>query len=290
MERLLMPTNLLEAAQEYGLEWWLATLPGTVADLAARWSLKVGRPFEPGGSCAWVAPVTDSGGADLVLKLGWRHPEADHEADGLRAWAGDGTVRLHAAEERETTTALVLERCSPGTSLRSRPGPEQDTVIARLLCRLWREPGPGHQFRPLQDMCDMWADEFDQEVASHPGTVDPGLARDGIALFRSLPASADRHVLLCTDLHAGNVLAAGREPWLVIDPKPYVGDPAYDVLQHVLNCDDRLLDDPKGFAWRMADLAGLDRDRVLLWLFARCAQWSPERPWLGRVARRIAPD
>ena len=44
-------------------------------------------------------------------------------------------------------------------------------------------------------------------------------------LFTSLPGTADRRVLLCTDLHAGNVLAAQRRPWLVIDPKPYVGDP-----------------------------------------------------------------
>ncbi|MHB1836702.1 MAG: aminoglycoside phosphotransferase family protein [Solirubrobacteraceae bacterium] len=32
----------------------------------------------------------------------------------------------------------------------------------------------------------------------------------------------------CTDLHAENVLCSQREPWLVIDPKPYVGDPAYE--------------------------------------------------------------
>ena len=29
-------------------------------------------------------------------------------------------------------------------------------------------------------------------------------------LFTSLPGTADRRVLLCTDLHAGNVLASGR--------------------------------------------------------------------------------
>ena len=77
----------------------------------------------------------------------------------------------------------------------------------------------------------------------HPA-LDPGLIRAGIELFRSLPASAERHVLLCTDLHSGNVLAAEREPWLVIDPKPYVGDPTYDVLQHLMNCLDRLRADP----------------------------------------------
>ena len=35
-------------------------------------------------------------------------------------------------------------------------------------------------------------------------------------------------VVLATDLHAGNVLQAERQPWLVIDPKPFVGDPAFD--------------------------------------------------------------
>ncbi len=64
-------------------------------------------------------------------------------------------------------------------------------------------------------------------------------------------------MLLCTDLHAGNVLAAQRAPWLIIDPKPYIGDPAYDVLQHMLNCEDRLAADPAGLANRMADLAGV---------------------------------
>jgi hypothetical protein len=39
-------------------------------------------------------------------------------------------------------------------------------------------------------------------------------------LFRSLPGTSERSVLLCTDLHPGNALAARREPWLVIDPKP----------------------------------------------------------------------
>ncbi len=75
---------------------------------------------------------------------------------------------------------------------------------------------------------------------------------------RRRPRTADHHVLLCTDLHAGNILAAERERWLVIDPKPYVGDPTYDALQHILNCPDRLDADPSGFARRMAELLDLD--------------------------------
>jgi len=108
-------------------------------------------------------------------------------------------------------------------------------------------------------------------------------------LLRRLPATAGRQVLLCTDLHAGNVLAAQREPWLVIDPKPYVGDPTYDGLQHMLNCEERLRADPRGFAERMAQLLDLDADRVTMWLFARCVQESIDQPHLREVAASLAP-
>jgi len=263
-------------------------LPETVHALAERWSLQIGEPFQPGGQTAWVAPVRTATDADLVLKVAWHHAEAAHEADGLREWNGDGAVRLHAVEELGDTTALLLERCVPGTSLSARPELEQDTVIAALLRRLWRQPATGHPFQPLQLMCDAWADEFEHKTAAQT-TIDAGLAREGIALLRALPATAERNVLLCTDLHAENVLTAEREPWLVIDPKPYVGDPAYDVLQHLLNCDDRLRANPRDLAQRMADLLDLDGDRVLLWLFARCVQESADWPLLAHVALQIAP-
>ncbi len=56
----------------------------------------------------------------------------------------------------------------------------------------------------------------------------------------------------------------------------------------MLNCDQRLHADPCGLARRMAGLLGLDPDRVLLWLFARCVQESAEWPVLAEVARTIA--
>jgi streptomycin 6-kinase len=289
MDRLPMPRNLVAAARRQGREEWLETVPTTVRELEERWSLVVGEPFDPGGETSWVAPARSTAGTELVLKVAWRHTEADHEADGLRAWDGNGAVRLHAAAEYHETLALLLERCVPGTTLSSRPEEEQDGVVVGLLHRLWMEPAPGHPFRPLQLMCDEWADEFAQQTALGRVSLDPVLAGEGIELFRALPASAERDVLLCTDLHAGNVLAAEREPWLIIDPKPYLGDPTYDVLQHLLNCEERLRTDPQGLVRRVASLARLDPDRLLLWLFARCVQESPDQPTLGEVARRIAP-
>ena len=287
----------MEAAGSEGRRPWLTTvLPAVVAQARERWSLTLGEPFQPGGQTAWVAPARDADGADLVLKVAWPHPEAAHEADGLRAWAGHGAVHLYAAHDFGEAHALLIERCRPGTELSGRPEPEQDTVVAALLRRLWIQPPRDHAFALLEQMCQRWADEFEQSIdAGDAPHVDPGLARAGIALFRELPATAntntdtDTQVLLCTDLHAGNVLAAAREPWLAIDPKPHVGDPAYDPLQHMLNCEERLHADPRGLARRMAGLLDLDAGRVLLWLFARCVQESAGCPALAEVARTLAP-
>jgi streptomycin 6-kinase len=88
--------------------------------------------------------------------------------------------------------------------------------------------------------------------------TDTGLVREGLRLLKELPSTAPIEVLLATDLHAGNVLRSEREPWLVIDPKLFVGDPAYDATQHLFNCDARLRSDPGRTIIRIADLLGVE--------------------------------
>jgi streptomycin 6-kinase len=77
----------------------------------------------------------------------------------------------------------------------------------------------------------------------------------------------------------------------MIDPKPFVGDPAYDLTQHLINCEQRLRDDPHGLIGRVADLAEVDAERARLWLFARTAA-EPRDNWHGHwkssVARKLA--
>jgi streptomycin 6-kinase len=213
------------------------------------------------------------------------HMEAQHEADGLRFWNGDPTVRLIEADDE--LGAMLLERCEPGTSLRELPEPEQDVVLAKLLHRIWRTPPAGHSFRPLSEMIEHWIGETLEQQAEW---ADEALVRSGIFALRELAGGAAEGVLLATDLHAGNVLRAEREPWLVIDPKPFVGDPAYDATQHLLNCDRRLVADPNGLVARLAELLEVDRERVRLWTFARCALRTmggmlDELP----IARALAP-
>jgi streptomycin 6-kinase len=268
------------------LRSWLADLPGEVGRVAAQWGLEVGSPYQPGGVTAWVAPARDAQGRCVVLKLVWAggdptRDEGRHEADGLRLWSGSGAVRLLDVAETGPSRALLLERCEPGTTLAEAMAPDsQHEVLAALLRRIWITPPVDHPFRSLASMCAWWADSAERRLqsAARPGTpaqqrlsaLDAGIVREGLEMFRRLPLDGAAPVLVCTDLHAGNILAAQREPWLMIDPKPYVGDPTYDPLQHMLNCPGQLAADPRGFVARIAALLDLDRERLRDWLFARC--------------------
>ena len=185
---------------------------------------------------------------------------------------------------------MLIERCEPGTPLSALPDSDQDRVITGLLRCLWRPPSEPHPFRPLSAMTAHWSNETLADVEHWP---DIGLVREGLRLLRELPrTNPTEDVLLATDLHAGNVLRAEREPWLVIDPKPFVGDPAYDATQHLFNCRARLHSDPSGTIWRVADLLGVDRERVRLWMFARAAA-EPRSNWRNSdslaIAGKLAP-
>jgi streptomycin 6-kinase len=284
-----MPRNLGDFANHRERAEWTENLPQAIQELQDVWSLEIGDPFQPGGQTAWVAPATSPQFGEVVLKVAWRHYEALDEAKGLREWDGDGTVRLLSVHEvDDNTTALLLERCHPGTILSACPEGAQDSVIAGLLRRLWKPPPFALEFRPLREMCNLWANEREGQFLREGTAGDAGLLHEGIELFRSLSASAELNVLLCTDLHAGNVLSSKREQWLVIDPKPFVGDPTYDALQHLLNCKGRLRDNPVALVARMADLCGLDPSRLGRWLFARCVIESFDSPTLLDIAHTLA--
>ena len=300
----------LRAAQDPALCAWLARLPALVDEVLERWELTALPPFRPGGSSAWVAPVRTADGAEQVLKVAWAHEESRDEAAGMRAWQELGAAQLLRSERRGDTAALLMGHVRPGVPLsRCLTWPERDEVAAAVLRRLRVPvdellgadndpaadstlPAPS-SFRPLADMCAWWADSAAwRHAEAVPSLLPPGLVEHGLGLFRELSREWDgEQVLLVTDLNPGNILSHdGHDGWLLIDPKPYVGDPHYDVLQHMLNDQERLVAGPGAFADRMADLAGLDRRRTRRWLLARCVQEAAQFDGAASAALRLAAD
>ena len=270
---------------------WLDRLPDVLQELTVRWRLHLLREFKHAHmTCSWVAAVARADRTPAILKLGMPHMEGAQEIEGLRFWNGEPTVRL--LEVDEDLGAMLIERCQPGHALRAEPEPEQDFIIAGLLKRLWRKSasrkGLDH-FRHISEMLEYWRQETLPQAPLWP---DPGLVKEGLRVLQALARPLPTDVLLATDLHAGNVLRSEREPWLVIDPKPFVGDAPYDLVQHLHNCEARLHADPTGMVKRLADLAAVDTDRLRLWTFARAVadprpRWS-NLLWMD-IARALAP-
>jgi streptomycin 6-kinase len=284
---LVIPTLLAKnCAKVPERRVWLGTLPSTIKTLQLRWSLSLGVPYEHEYvSCSWVAPALLADGRPAVLKIGMPHMEAEQEIEGLQFWDGQVTVRL--LEFDRTTNAMLLERCEPGTPLLSIAETEQDVIVTTILKRLWKSPSP-QMFRPLSALIAYWNEHTWRNAKSWSDTV---LVTEGLQVLESLAAEASDDVLLATDLHSGNVLRAQREPWLMIDPKPFVGDAAYDLTQHLFNCEQRLRANAHELIRRVSDLAEVDDRQVLRWLFGRAAA-EPRDHWDGdwrlEIARKLS--
>jgi len=262
-----------------GLEWlrgsdagrvWLDAVPRLVRECAEAWDLRLGDPF-PYAHVSLVIPATLLDGSDVVLKVQFPDRESELEATALASWDGDGAIRvlLHDAERH----ALLLERCVPGTPLSQLDQDRALDILVGLLPRLWKPAGA--PFRPLAEEAAWWADGLAAgwEHAGRP--FERALLDAAADALRTLPVTQGEQVLLHQDLHADNVLRARREPWLVIDPKPLVGEREFGVApivrsfelghgrKHVEHRLDRLTGD-----------LGLDRERTRLWALAQTVAWS----------------
>ena len=260
-----LSTTVVQWEGDAGREW-LDDLPLVVDEVTAIWNLEVGPPFHPGGQISWVAPARRRGDElDLVLKVQLPHPESEPEAAGLRAWDGDGAVRLH--DHDAVRCALLLERCTPGRGLVEVGGTDDAVVTGAAIGARLHAAALPEGLPTLASVLDLWADELEARLAQP--YVDPGLARRAVDTMRTRPRACSDNVLLHGDLNPTNVLSAERSPWLAIDPKPMVGDPAYDGPRLVTQPDPLATPDPAATLARRLDLVsdamGVDRDALAAW-------------------------
>lgn len=205
-------------------------------------------------------------GASAVLKVSFPHPGNLHEPDAFAAWGGRGAVLLH--ERADEHFALLLERAEPVTLAEAGDGDEVMTVAGRISRRLAIPAPPG--LPRLREQAGAWEERLRADARELAHALPPRVIDAALATARELGGDQP-DLLVHGDLHARNVLRAGREPWLAIDAKGYAGDPAYDVgallkahALTLLGSDDLAAALDRALTV-FADAAELDRERARRW-------------------------
>ena len=259
-----------------GPDWadWVRRLPAIAVDMLARWRLRPdGRPMH--GHCSLVLPVRTADGAAAVLKISFPDDESEHEHVVLRRWAGAGAVRLLSADPHRR--AMLLERLH-GADLTGLTDVDACRVVAGLYRRIHVPAMP--PLRTLGSYLRRW--NADLAALPRGAPIPRRLVEQAAALGADLAAepATDSRVIHC-DLHYANVLAADREPWLVIDPKPVNGDPHYEIAPMLWNRWEELGGDVREGVRRrfhtLVDAAGFDEDRARAWVVVRMvhnAMWA----------------
>ncbi|MFG3162111.1 aminoglycoside phosphotransferase family protein [Streptomyces sp. NPDC048232] len=271
-----VPDGLAASQAKYNGEAgraFIDALPELAASFLRRWELRLDGPSMHGWA-ALVLPVVRRDGVPAVLKLQILDAETEGEPLALRAWDGDGAVRL--LDHDPATGTMLLERLDSGRMLSHVEDSRAAVlVIARLLAHLTATPAPPG-VRGLGDIARAMLERTPGTLDAIPDPADRRLVADCAAALREV-ADEPGDRLLHWDLHFENVLASGRAPWLAIDPKPLAGDPGFDLLPAL---DNRY--DPAETRWRfdaMTDVLGLDRQRARAWSLARVLQnslWNVE--------------
>ncbi|MFI6679763.1 aminoglycoside phosphotransferase family protein [Kribbella sp. NPDC050470] len=273
---------------------WLAGLPGAAAEYVDRWQLAVtGPPLN--GEASLILPVVRRDGAEAMLKLQPVNDESESEALALRTWSRDDVVEV--LEDDPTTSTILLERLEPRTLDDLPDHVEATRILAELLTRLSAVPAPPG-VRRLADVAGAMVEDAPALIPLLSDPAERQLVRRFVAqVTELLPESGDR--LLHWDLHYYNVMAAQRQPWLVIDPKPLAGDPGFEVFPVLWNrWDDLVATGELDQAIRdrfdqMLEVTGIDRDRALGWTAGRILQnvlWDTEdeETAMNPVLRTIA--
>jgi streptomycin 6-kinase len=251
----------------------MRSLPAVLHDLMRRFRLQaVGEPW-PGGWVGYVVPAVRHDGTPAVLKISLSENELLQEADALERWAGNGAVRL--LDRVLAPNAMLLERAAPGTSLLDHADRDAAVSIAcRVLQRLQVPLAEAQPFGLVTDLARRYTTWIPDAFDRYGRRFDPALPAEATALCAAYAEATGQLHLVNSDFHRGNVLAATREPWLAIDPKPLAGDPAYST-GHLLR--DLLPDEPDDrdvgrLVDRLAAELGLDRERVRGWTLVRSVE------------------
>ncbi|MEU0543254.1 aminoglycoside phosphotransferase family protein [Nocardia sp. NPDC005978] len=254
---------------------WIAALPGLFDELLDSWSCTpAGAAMH--GHVGVIVPVRHAELPPAVLKVSFPHPGNVHEPHAFAAWNGRGAVRLfRRADDR---FAMLLERAGSDT-LATVTDHERALRIQGDLARRLAVPAPPG-VPALADAVPRWERDMTSTAAAFDHPLPPAVYGAALATLRELGPERPA-TLVHGDLHDANILAAEREPWLVVDPKGHSGDPATDALNVIRS--PRYLEVLRGPDLRArvhrllhvyCDAADIDFDRARRWTQAGAVRES----------------
>lgn len=281
----IIPDTFIRTMQEVngeaGLQW-AKNLPELLANCAQQWSLNL-QPHFPNLSYNYVLPATQHDGTEVVLKIGYPDKYFRREVAALTSYDGRGIARLLKADQEHGR--MLLERLQPGRTLRTITDEhEAMSIAASVLKQLWRPVTATHLFPTIETIGKDLA-KLRPSFAGTTGPFPQRLVEEAERLFEELVTTMGETVLLHGDFHHDNILSAQREPWLAIDPKGLVGEPAYDTGALLRNPKEELLaatQPGRILAYRvdlLSEQLGIERSRIRGWGIAQAvlsAFWTYE--------------
>ncbi len=211
------------------------------------------------------------GNERLMLKAAM----AEQEIAGsvfLQGLDGEGAARVLEREH----DAVLLERLDGPTALAELAKQQGDRAALAVLCGVAQRIH-SLRSRPLFEgliPVEQWFSAL-TSAASERGSLDAQAA----ATFDALLRTAGPRVVLHGDIHHANVMQRATGEWAAIDPKGLVGEATLDFAMMIM-VDVHAeggIGDAQGAIRRapfVADMAGLDTDRLLAWTFCQFALYA----------------
>ena len=208
-------------------------------------------------------------GVRVVLKVTKKHGDESHSGKVLRAYAGDGAVRVYESE----TDAVLLERIEPGEDLvglvKRGDDEEATTILAGVIGKLAHRNAPAE----CPTVAD-WGRGFQRYLESDDQQIPREVVREAHTLYQELESSQRATMLLHGDLQHYNVLFDNERGWVAIDPKGVVGELEYEVGALLRNPVElpEVYNNPAIFNRRLeilTDVLDLDYDRARNWFEAQ---------------------
>jgi streptomycin 6-kinase len=248
-----------------------------LAERARAWNVNVGRVLDSPTS---LLAFGTRNGQPVVLKVVRQASCDEWNAGSVAArFDGHGLMRVH----EHVPGATLMDEVRPGTPLTDVVRAGCDDVATDVLCDVVEamldvEPDIAGIATP-----DAWGPGFVRYLESGDAQIPTHTAERAYACFRSLCASQSSVRLLHGDLQHTNVLSAGNERWLAIDPKGIVAELAFEFGPIFRNPPAT----PEHYtaasierrARRLAQRLELDVDRILGWAFCLAvlsAVWTVE--------------